>query len=605
MLPAALYAYLGHFSRMTTDDYIHFQKGLELGPWENTLYWRNTWSGSYADYFLHSLLARHDTLVPSLTPVAIIAIWCLGLSWLATHWLAFAQVKRHRRALSVSLGAICAAASIHAFYTPQSLYWFSASVRYTLPLALFTLYIALMVAAAKHLRSMPSLALMALPSGVICFIIAGFSEMYLVFQLAALSLLLALASRFATDVLRRKIMLLFGGGWLGALASLGLQATSPGLAIRTDVKLQYEWFRPVRDLPELAGVTLDYMVDLTLQPEVMLSFLLLFAAGMLLSQYHRLSSPPGPADARHQPGWDYLPYLAGLIVQLIFLPVIWSHSSDQARFFGRFSLTFMPVVIANVALILGFLLMIRRSKQLRATLLGKPNRLTAFVLILVMGALAMLAAPRLVAMHVRAQYFLLFTALSLLVLAWWQWTGALTSPLDRRLSWMAAASTLAALLIFAAIVAAGQFSVGQLELRSLSPVSFLLVIQGLVWGFAIGQGIGQISALLRRRIMAVCVVTFLLAYLIIVAGSIRLIPDFVRFAAEWDERHARLLELKDGGETHIEISPRAFDLDRFLLHGVIEAEAGPPEAGADYADPFNLPLLIYYGFESITLTDAP
>ena len=45
-LPAALYAYLGHFSRMTGDDFTHIPLGLEHGPWENVLYWRNTWNGA-------------------------------------------------------------------------------------------------------------------------------------------------------------------------------------------------------------------------------------------------------------------------------------------------------------------------------------------------------------------------------------------------------------------------------------------------------------------------------------------------------------------------------------------------------------------------------
>ena len=604
VVPAGLYAYLGHFSRMTTDDYEHLHKGLELGPWENVLYWRETWGGSYAYFFLHGLVARYDTLVLSFSAAVIILIWCLGMSWLVAQALAFAQIRRHRWTLAISLGTLCVVASVNAFFTPQSMYWFSASVRYTLPLALFTVYIALMVAAVKRLRSKPSLALIALTSGALCFIIAGFAEIHLVFQLAAMSVLLALSSCFAADDMRRKILVLFGGGWLGTLASVGLQATAPGLAIRTKVKLQYEWFQPVRDLPELAGITLGYMVDLTLQPETIMSFLLLFALGMLLSQLYKLPSPPVSVDARHQRGWDNLPILAALIVQLLLVPAIWTHTSNQSQFFGRFSLTFLLVALVNVLLIIGFLLMIWRRHQLQATLRGTPNRLPAFVLALLIGALAMLAGPQLLEMHYKAEYFLLFTALSLLVVAWWQWTSALASPLDRRLSWLSAANTLASLLVFATIVAAGQFAVGQLELRSLSAVSLMLVFQGLVWGFAIGRGIGQKRVLLRRRIIAMCAAIFLLAYLTIVADQIRMIPDFARFAGEWDERHALLLDLKDSGQTHIRIPPRAFDLDRFLLHGEIVAEPGLPATGANNADPFNLQLLNYYGFESITLTDS-
>ena len=190
LMPAVLYAVLGQFSRMTSDDYVHLQRGLEFGPWANMLHWRDTWNGSYSYYFVHGLVARWDTLVPSLTAIFIIVTWSLGLGWLVWQILAFMEVKRYRSALAISLAALCVAASINAFYSPQSMYWFSASVRYTFPLAVFTVYLALMVVVAKRLRSNARLALSTLAAAAICFISAGFAETYLVYQLVFMSLML-------------------------------------------------------------------------------------------------------------------------------------------------------------------------------------------------------------------------------------------------------------------------------------------------------------------------------------------------------------------------------------------------------------------------------
>ena len=232
IVPAVFYAILGQFSRMTWDDYLWLRHGLEKGPWENVLYWRSRWNGAYSDSFLHGLLGLADTAAPSAFPTILIAIWILGLAWLISQIMALLKVWRYRKALAVSLAALTVAASINAFYTRQSFYWLSGSVRYTFPLALFTVYLALMFEAVRGRRSIAWLTVSALSGTFICFMIAGFSEMYVVVQLAFLSILLALLFAFTTRALRWKALALFGGGWLGTVASLAVQWTAPGRAIR-------------------------------------------------------------------------------------------------------------------------------------------------------------------------------------------------------------------------------------------------------------------------------------------------------------------------------------------------------------------------------------
>ena len=54
------------------------------------------------------------------------------------------------------------------------------------------------------------------------------------------------------------------------------------------------------------------------------------------------------------------------------------------------------------------------------------------------------------------------------------------------------------------------------------------------------------------------------------------------------------LTSKASGQTHIEISPRAFDLDAFIMQGVMIADKG-------YPDPFNNVLQQFYGYESVAV----
>ena len=247
-LPAALYAYLGHFSRMTLDDYVNISRGLELGPLQNMLYWRSAWTGHYSTPFLFGLLAPLNAAIPAIVPIIVVAIWTLALTWLLSQIAAIFDSGSNQLALGFSIAALSVAASIGAFYTPQSFYWIIASIEYTLPVAIFTAYLALMLTAAKRARSIAGLTVSALGGALICFVCAGFSEMYLVFQLAFMSLLLALLFVFTVRTLRWKVFALIGAGWLGTLASFAVQWSSPGREIRTERIWQFAQFQPIRDL---------------------------------------------------------------------------------------------------------------------------------------------------------------------------------------------------------------------------------------------------------------------------------------------------------------------------------------------------------------------
>ena len=437
MAPAIFYALLGQFSRMTWDDFAFLSRGRELGPVQSMLYWRNVWTSYYSTPFLHGLLGPLDAIVPSAFPIILVVIWILSLTWLISQILDFLKVWRYRKTLAISLSALTVAASVNAFYTPQSFYWYSASAQYTLPLAFLTFYLALMLKAGKGRRSITRLAVSALAGTLICFISAGFAETYLIFQLAFMSFLLAILLAFTRGTLRWKVLLLIGGGWLGTVASLAVQWTAPGRSIRSEAIWQYPQFQPIRHLPDLASHALYDTYHLAVNSDTIVSFTLLFAVGMLVSLGNKPTSLPAIFTSGHKFAGGKLPYVAALIVQLIFIPILWTHSSDDAQFFGRFSVAFMPVVMMNIALIAGIPLLIWRCPQIQAFLRKEPKRLPAYVLIVMLVSLMLLAAPQLRDMHWNAVNFLVATALSLLAVAWWEWTSAIIDLVAKRCSLLA------------------------------------------------------------------------------------------------------------------------------------------------------------------------
>ena len=130
LLPAALYAYLGHFSRLMIDDYAYFAMAFGLGFRHYFDYWRNTWHGSYSYFVFHDLLTPLEARIPPLFPAITIALWLLGLTWLLSILLRHLEIRRNRLPIAIALAALTVHASIMSFHTWESIYWYASSSRH-------------------------------------------------------------------------------------------------------------------------------------------------------------------------------------------------------------------------------------------------------------------------------------------------------------------------------------------------------------------------------------------------------------------------------------------------------------------------------------------
>ena len=602
LVPLFLFAYLGHFSRMEYDDYCTITIGRERGAWEGMVYWYNEWAGSYANFFLKSAAAPLDTLLPAVMPSLIIALWLVGLIWLVWQGLACLRIGGSRWALSIVIAGLTAAASINALHSPQSFYWYAASTHYILPLALLTIYMALTLWTAQRWdRKLPSL-LGLIAGGALCFLTAGAAEIFVAFQLTFFTLCLLMALVFLRSPLRPRYVRIFAVAWFVTLGSLYIHLRAPGIANRMATEARI--FNQAVLRPTLAG---DQKLDLALEsaPKVLRltfqyvghqeafgGFVLLMCLGLLVML---LEYSPQPKSKAAKPlqfaSW---PLWFGLMFQLIYIPILWQHTSDQAQFFGRFSWGYLSVIILNIAFILGFsgLLWGRRRINIE---LGKRKPGSLLVLGILTGIfLFLFALAQWRSVHYRASAYLFTTALVFLSMATWILSAGVESGSAKKYGFAGLLAYGLALFSMAVIIFTALLGRGLVTPRILAPAAYLLVLSGLIWGISFGFLLKRHSLLdgiWLNSLKLGCLVIVWTVAMGIALGQAALIPDFQAFAKEWDARHQLIIALRDAGQRDIAV-PRLSD-----------AAAGYVAATTLPGDPRFRCAKHYYGVDSIKYDD--
>ena len=580
LTPAALFAYLGQLSRLKTDDYCNIAIGQELGAWGYMNYKLNTWSGAYADFFFMGLAAPLDTLLPRIMPGIIVILWLFGLFWLIDEGLAHLKISHSRRPLTFAIAALGVAAAINGLHSPQSLHFYSENIRYNLPLPLLTIYLALTVWLAKRTR-LPAWGLVA--GGLLCFITAGASEMFMVFQLTFLTgcLLASLAWR------RRVYARILGVGWLATLVGLMIQLNAPGIALRAAAIEADHRPSPERSLLGWLSRTFEEILRALGHPQVFAGFALLMAAGLLAMLF--ACRPPKTSKASKPVELVPAAWGLGLIFQLLWLPILWSHVSDPPQFVGRFSPRYMVVIGLNLAFISGFAILLWQRKRINAYL----QRHERGLLILGSGPLLIFAALFALSQlgsNLRAVSWLFVTALMFLGLLCWQLPSTAAA---RRLGCLAVFVCALGLTCLTAIAGATVFGRGFTQSRTLASSAYLLTFSGLVWGAYLGCLVKHLSSRYGQAWMKFGGLAMVLIIgLGIVLGRAARIPDFHRHAQEWDARYIDIIAQRNRGQKDIKVAPLIYDSPGYITRG--------PENRL----PISECAKRYYGFDSIALKDS-
>jgi len=555
LVPFLLFTYLGLHNRLLIDDYLHLGLAREVGTWKAMLFFRETWNGDYSNFLLYGLLAHFGTAAPPLFALFLCATAFVGFSWLINSMLASLRVCAHRRAIIVVLAALTTAATINGFYHAQVFYWLTAAVEYTWPAVMLLLGIALAAATARRLRGNLQHILAAIATTLYAFANAGFSEMYLVFQLTSVALIAVSVLVFQAGPKRNSYIVIVIAGLLGTIASLPMQLASPGFTYRS---LQSEVFGylvlPVRDLPILIDRTLEATLQYAGHEPSFAGFMLVAFAGLFLTlsiDNHRLKD----SESQRIPDIS-APIAFALIVQLIFIPILWSHRSDNPLVFSRFSYAFTALVGINLLAIAVLLALLWRRDRLNQAV-NRRNGLMIYCSAVLLAACCLFMITQVRSIHYKASSHLFFTAVSLLIMLGGQLALIADPPRLRRLFLLSAFATASAVITLLALIAVKLWGVGYIIDRTLTSVTFALMLAGLLTGVALGALIHRgfwttnADAVWFNGIRLFCLlVAFTIAAGMVIAHGQRI--SHARKDAEiWEATHQEIIRLRDEGDPSV------------------------------------------------------
>ncbi len=552
LAPVLLFAYAGQFTRLVADDDCNVVEVRQRGTW-GALSYSISQEGRYGSFLVMLLAAPLDTTLPRITHAILMTCWLVGWYWLVVQGLAFLKIDHSRQALSVAIAALIVAAVSNAFYTFESFYWFSATIVYTFPIALFTVYMALAIWMTRRLRkNIPSLLGMT-AGGAICFLIAGFSESHAVHQLIFLTFCLLVISALLGGSVRWRYALVFGFSWLTTLVSLLVQLTSSGIATRL-AKEKLRSAPPDRAASTLVNKTLSLSFEHIKDPEVFAGFMMLMGIGLLIAL---VTYKPRAQPKASKPLELTAPVLwLGLIFHLVCMPLLWGSTSGRPYIGG---VSTSNDIALNILLILSFLAMLWQRKRINVQLRQRsPGRLFLWWLMAAAFIFAALfALTQDVAMHFYSSSYLFTSALVFLGVL----TSLYSSAEERRFRWLAIGSYGLGWVSIPAVVFMMTYAVGYLYPRVLTASACLLVFSGLVWGAYIGclakrhlplsqTGQGWIRFLKAGSLAIVIIIAANLSM-----SQAALIPDYQSFAKVWDANHQKIIALRDSGQAVIEVSP--------------------------------------------------
>ena len=253
-VPLIIYGYVGWFTRYMADDYCTAAVVQAQGFWPAQAHWYTWWSGRYAFTFAVSAIELLGPGITAILPALGVIAWLITITW------TLGQMKRHPRARHFSGGAVLMAALI-VFFTlegtpnvPQSLFWQTGMVTYTMPLILTTAYAGLLIRWSDPASHRPRFWMKAVLSAAMATAIGGFSEVAVLLQIGALGLAVAGSLMLVPAPLRRRIVILLVAGLAGSVLAAMLVVYAPGTRARLEGPL------PSLDVSTLAEITLDYTI---------------------------------------------------------------------------------------------------------------------------------------------------------------------------------------------------------------------------------------------------------------------------------------------------------------------------------------------------------
>ena len=557
LAPLALFIHLGSHSRLWFDDFCHLTAGLEWGPWKNVLFWRNLISGSYSWYFLHGLVAPLDTAAPAVFVVIVVAGWLGGLVWLIDAGRRLFGLEEPPPAQTFILAAALAALTFDGLLTPKSLYWFSASARHTLSSAIMVIALAAGCEFAcrsptPRTDSLRRLAFACAPFALVAFVNAGLAESAAVLQLMLFATLLPAVFTILPARARRRFCALLLSALVGNGAALLTILTAPGAARR--LAMSEEWLNlPTRSPTELSLAIIDHLLSFLTHAGLHAAFMGMFALSLFLC-LGRVARRHTQTPSISQPlQLAAPPLLLCMLAQLALVPLVWAQQSDSPLLFGRFSPSYMIVIVANGTLLLTLAMVLAARKHINTVLRRQPGYWAAIPALMLAVIFLVFCLASFRSVDWRAKIHVYSSVYTLLLGLYWQFHSRL--PASLRLGFLAAG--LSAILTLGlpvlALVGVNEFIFGYVHHYSLPFVPFAFAFAGYIGGSALAFGIKHVNAARpagqsTRAIMAGSALVTVAIWFGMMQRNAQAIPSFEEYARAWDERHHLVLAHRERGE---------------------------------------------------------
>jgi len=551
LLSLILVLYLGSHSRLYLDDFCHLTTGAEYGPWGNVLFWRNIVNGSFSWYFLHGLAAPLDVLTPSTCVVIIIAAWLVGLVWLIDAGRRLVGLPKPPLAQTFVLAAALVALSINGLLTPQSIYWFSASARHTLPIAVVLIAVAAGCEFALRIRKWGRLPVAIAVFALVSFFNAGMAETVAVLQLALLAALFLLVFTVVPAPSRQRCYAFLISGCAASSAALLLMLSAPGVARRLGMFEAWADL-PTRSPSELSLAFLEHLQTFFVNTELNAAFMTMFALSLILhlgrEDRRQVQAPPSQKPFQLAAP----PLVFCMLVQLALLPLVWTQQSDNPYIVGRFSPSYMFIVAANIVLLLIVAAVLVARNHINTRLRRQPGRWAAIPALTLAVVFLFFCLAHFRGVDWRAKVFVYASVYTLLLGLLWQLHSQLPASIRVRLFATAVMIMLTLGGPVLALVGVNEFIFGTLRYYSMPFVPFVFAIAGFLCGIALASGIKRANETApadrsTRAILAGSAIVAIAVWLGMIQRNVNTIPIFQNFSQAWDKRHNQVLTHREHG----------------------------------------------------------
>lgn len=550
--PMLLFAWLGAYSRPFTDDFCHITDFAQQDLWELILDQRNADNnGSFSTLVVAVALGPFGLAVVQIFPGLLIALQFASTFALLNKALGMLGIGKYRLVVAVGLSALLVGAFCASVLTRQVYYWYTASMKYSLPLALLPFFLLLALHCASSQSATVWLRIWMLLGGVLCFFIAGFAETFIIPMLLGLTLLIGIAWR-AAGRWRQYCAPVLAAGWVATALSALVMVTAPAIVARFASTAD----RPgvaQRSLLDYVGQVADAWFHHLSIPQALAAFALMLAVGILVGLC--LPAIATRFDVRVARR-EHLALLPALLCQLLLIPLIWQHQSDNPVLLGRFSLGYASVIVVNAILIAGFATLLFRWLRYGEHLRMSAQFLPCSMLVMMLLCIALTHGR---AMHWRAYDYLWLTFHSLTFVLCW----AMSARMDKRQAqvyFAALGGTMLMALLGTAAVAFVLFLPRSIDYwRVYTFLAHLNAWLGLACGLCIGQACRSLFGHNKWFKVAALLAALWLGGAV-VDENLQLLPHYQAYARQYDEWHELIVAGRQAGQRHFTLTLPDYDL---------------------------------------------